>query len=191
MNRLLPLVLFAILIVVFRIIGSAFPETLPNFQPLAAFFFCGAMMSEDRRAWTIPLAAWVVTYPAPAFLQGNLSYLGPEAIVSTALAFTAMFFIGKSMSTKGMPTILAGSIVAALVFHLITNGIAWIGSPLYPKNLNGLVQSLWTGPLNSPVPSWVFLRNMVFANLLFTSVFLYARFALPRFATAPTPSQAR
>ena len=191
MNRLLPLALFATLIVVFRIIGSAFPETVPNFQPLAALFFCGAMMSKDWRAWAVPLAAWLVTYPAPAFIQGNLAYLGPEVLISTALAFTAMFFLGKSMSTCGMATALAGSIVAALVFHLITNGIAWIGSPLYPKNLNGLIQSLWTGPLNSPVPSWVFLRNMAAANLLFTSVFLYARFALPRFTSAPILSQAR
>jgi len=191
MNRFLPLVLFAILIVVFRLIGSAFPETLPNFQPLAALFFCGAMMSKDWRAWAIPLGAWLITYPAPAFFQGNFSYLGPEILVSTALAFTAMFFLGKSMSNSGMTTVLAGSFVAALVFHLITNGIAWIGSPLYAKNLNGLIQSLWTGPVNSPIPSWVFLRNMAAANLLFTSVFLCTRFALPRFTTAPTPSQVR
>lgn len=191
MNRFLPLALFVILIIVFRCVGSAFPEIFPNFQPLGALFFCGALMAKDWRAWAIPLAAWIVTYPVPAFIEGNFSHLGLETFITTALAFAAVFFLGKSMSAKGLATTLAGSVVAALIFHLITNGAAWIGSPLYPKNLNGLTQSLWTGPAGSPIPSWVFLRNMAAANLIFTSVFLYARFALPRFSVAPTPSQAR
>ena len=53
MNRLLPMALILILLVAFRIIGSAFPETLPNFQPLAALFFCGALMAKGWRAWVI------------------------------------------------------------------------------------------------------------------------------------------
>ena len=191
MKRFLPLALFAVLVIVFRWIGSAFPEVLPNFQPLAAWFFCGAILCKDWKAWAIPLAAWLVTYPAPALIQGNPYFLGPDTLISTALAFTAVFFFGKRMSASGIPSILAGSVVAALVFHLITNGFAWIGSPIYPKNLQGLVQSVWTGPAGSPIPSWVFLRNMAAANVLFTTIMLSASFALPRFSASPAPSQAR
>lgn len=191
MNRFLPLALFLILIVAFRIIGSTFPETIPNFQPLAALFFCGAMISKNRLAWAIPLAAWLISYPAPALLQGDFSYLSPGVLMTTALAFTAVFFLGKAMSGNAMPAILAGSLVAAIVFHVITNGLAWIGSPLYPKNLDGLVQSLWTGPLDSTIPNWVFLRNMAAANLLFTAVFLSARFALPKLSIASAPAPVR
>lgn len=191
MNRYLPLALFALLIVVLRCVGSAFPETLPNFQPLAALFFCGALMAKDWRGWAIPLAAWLVTYPAPAVLEGNYFYLEPGTLITTALAFTAVFFLGKSFSGKSFVTSLAGAVVAALVFHLVTNTAAWIGSPMYPKNFSGLVQSLWTGPLGSPIPSWVFLRNMAAANLVFTAVFLSARFALPKFSVPLRTSEAR
>ncbi|MBC7980039.1 MAG: hypothetical protein H7Y36_05705 [Armatimonadetes bacterium] len=191
MNRLLPLVLITLLLVVFRIIGSAFPDSFPNFQPLAALFFCGACIAKDWRAWAIPLGAWLVTYPIPAMLQGNSSFLTPGIFISTAIAFAATFFIGKSLSHGKFGALLLGSLAAALAFHLITNGAAWIGSPLYPKNPTGLWQSLWTGPVGSPIPSWIFLRNMMAANLLFTAVFLSARFALPKFSIASAPAAAR
>jgi hypothetical protein len=191
MKRFLPLIMFTVLVVAFRVVGSLFPESFPNFHPLGALFFCGALMAKDWRAWAAPLAAWLVTYPIPAFIAGNQAFMNPETLIVTALAFAATFFLGKSMTDKGIATTIAGSVVAALVFHLITNGVAWITSPLYPKNLNGLVQSLWTGPVGSPIPSWVFLRNMAASNLIFTAVFLSARFTLPRFSTAFRSSEAR
>lgn len=191
MTRLLPLALILVLLAVFRLIGSTFPGTLPNFQPLAALFFCGAIMAKDWRGWTIPLAAWLVTYPAPALFEGNAAYLSPGVIAVTALAFTATFFIGKSLSGKHAAVLLAGSVAAALAFHVITNGAAWIGSPLYPKSPLGLWQSLWAGPLGSPIPSWVFLRNMTAANLFFTAIFLSARFALPRLSIQPQAAAVR
>ena len=63
--------MIVMLLIAFRIIGSVFPETLPNFQPLAALFFCGALMAKGWRGWAIPLGAWVLTYPAPALIEGN------------------------------------------------------------------------------------------------------------------------
>lgn len=190
MNRLLPLAIILVLLIAFRIIGSIFPETLPNFQPLAALFFCGAFIAKGSRAWAIPLAAWLITYPAPALISGNTEWLGAPTLIGTALAFAATFFIGKALFKQGLGTLLLGSLAAATAFHAITNGIAWLSSPIYPKNLHGIVQSLWTGPTGSAIPSWVFLRNMAAANLLFTAIFLSARFALPSLA-APQPQPAR
>jgi hypothetical protein len=191
MNRLLPTALIVLLLIAFRIVGSAFPETLPNFQPLAALFFCGALMAKGWRGWAIPLAAWALTYPAPTILSGNSGYLVPAEILTTGVAFAATFFIGKKFSEAGFTALLGGSLAAALAFHLITNGAAWIGSPMYPKSPLGLWQSIWAGPSGSAIPSWVFLRNMACANLLFTTVFLSARFALPRFSPQVQPAAAR
>ena len=191
MNRLLPLGLILLLLVAFRILGSVFPESLPNFQPLAALFFCGACLFTGVRSWAIPLGAWLITYPIPAAIQGNAGWLTPGVILVTAIAFIATWFIGKSLSGKHTGVLIAGSVGAALAFHLITNGAAWIGSPLYPKTGLGLWQSLWAGPTGSAIPNWVFLRNMVAANLLFTAIFVSARFALPKFSLASTPVAAR
>lgn len=191
MNRFLPLALIIILLIAFRIVGSMFPETIPNFQPLAALFFCGAFIAKGWRAWAIPLAAWLITYPAPALMSGNAAWLGAPTLIGTALGFAATFFIGKALMKRGLGSLLLGSLAAALAFHAITNGIAWAMSPMYPKNLAGIVQSLWTGPAGSAIPSWVFLRNMAAANVLFTAIFLSAHFALPTRAAAVHPQPAR
>jgi hypothetical protein len=82
--------------------------------------------------------------------------------------------------------LLLGALGSSLVFHFVTNAAEWALSPLYAKSLHGLWQSLWLGPEGSAIPSWVFLRNMVAANSLFSIVFLSARLAIPRFS----PSQA-
>ncbi len=191
MTRLLPLALLLTLLIAFRLIGSAFPETLPNFQPLAALFFCGACMLKGHRAWAIPLGAWLLTYPAPALMHGNAGYLTLGVIVTTGIGFAATFLIGKSFVGRSFGTLVLGSVAAALAFHLITNGAAWLGSPLYPKTAAGLWQSLWAGPLGGAIPNWVFLRNMALANVLFTAVFLSARIALPRISTGSSPVAAR
>ncbi len=191
MQRYLPLVCFVILIVAFRWLGSAFSEMFPNFQPLAALFFCGAMMTKGWRSWAIPFSVWLVTYPLPAILMNNSSYLNLGGVVTTAAAFVVVYFIGKSMSSSHLAITLSGSVVSALVFHLITNLVAWFGSPLYPQSMEGIIQSIWTGPVGSPIPSWVFLRNMVAANLLFTAIFLCTRFALPKISPAPVASEVR
>ncbi|MEP2776696.1 MAG: DUF6580 family putative transport protein [Luteolibacter sp.] len=191
MNRLLPLALILLLLIAFRVVGSMFPETIPNFQPLAALFFCGAFIAKGWRAWAIPLAAWLITYPVPALLSANPTWMGAPTLIGTALGFAATFFIGKALNQRGLGTLLLGSFAAALAFHVITNGMAWALSPMYPKNLTGIVQSLWTGPAASPVPSWVFLRNMAAANLLFTAIFLSARIALPVRLTQAEPQPAR
>lgn len=191
MNRLLPLGIILCLLIIFRILGSVFPETLPNFQPLAALFFCGACLFTGTRSWSIPLGAWLVTYPIPAAIQGNASFLTPGILLVTGIAFAATWMLGKFLSGKHAGVLVAGSVAAALLFHLITNGAAWIGSPLYPKTALGLWQSLWAGPAGSAVPSWVFLRNMVCANFLFTAIFISARFALPKFSPIGALASAR
>lgn len=191
MNRYLPPVLILLLLIAFRILGSAFPDTLPNFQPLSALFFCGALLAAGSRSWLIPLIAWLITYPVPALISGNTSWMGPETIFGTAIAFAATYLLGNKLRRSGFGTLLIGSAAAALVFHLITNGLAWAASPIYPKSPQGIIQSLWTGPVGSPVPSWLFLRNMLAANLIFTSIFLSARFSLPSFRPSPAPQPSR
>lgn len=191
MKHHLPLIMFTLLVVLFRVAGSMFPESFPNFQPLGALFFCCGIMVKNSRAWIAPMIAWIVSYPAPALIQGNAGYLGLETMVFTGLALTAVFFFGRNLMDSGITVILANSVIAALLFHLVTNGAAWLMSPIYSKDLSGLIQSVWTGPPGSPVPSWVFLRNMASSNLLFTAIFLSARFALPSFSRLSAESEAR
>ncbi len=175
MNRYLPLVLIAGLLIAFRWVGSAFPESLPNFQPLAAVFFCGALLAPGWRGFAIPFGIWLITFPlGVGHVAGLLDF------TSTLLALVAIYFMGKALSHREIPTLLLGSAAAAVVFHLVTCGAAWITDPLYAKNFEGLFQSVWSGPVASKVPSWVFLRNLTAANVLFTAIFAVAQLRSPK-----------
>ncbi len=175
MNRYLPLGLIVGLLIAFRILGGMLPATQPNFQPVVALFFCGALLATGWRAFLIPFGIWAVTYP---FAQGPV--WDSSIFLTTLIALAVTFLLGKALSHRGIPTLLTGSVVAAVVFHIITNGAAWIGDPTYEKSLVGFWQSLWTGPPNSLLPSWVFLRNFISANFLFTGIFAVAQFRLPK-----------
>lgn len=183
MQRWLPIALILSLVIGFRALGSAYPEALPNFQPLAALFFCGAWLLSGWRGLALPLALWCLTYPLPALFLGNTAYLLPDP--ATLIAFIATWAIGIRLRAAGPRALLAGSLAAAVAFHLITNGAAWLASPLYPKTPIGLWQSLWAGPVGSPLPSWIFLRNSLAANLIFTALVLAARWRMP--SRSPSP----
>ncbi|MES2660320.1 MAG: hypothetical protein V4689_16980 [Verrucomicrobiota bacterium] len=175
MNRYLPLVLIAGLLIAFRIVGSAFPESLPNFQPLAAVFFCGALLAPGWRGFAIPFGIWSITFPLGVGHVAN-----PLDFASTLLALVMIYFLGKALTHRGIPILLLGSAAAAVVFHIVTCGAAWITDPLYLKNLEGLFQSVWSGPVGSKIPSWIFLRNLTAANVLFTGIFAVAQLRLPK-----------
>lgn len=175
MKRYLPSILIVGLIILFRLIGSALPESQPNFQPLVALFFCGAFLAPNWRGFAIPFGIWASTY----FLDYGQSF-SLSLFLTTLFALTVMFFMGQVVAKRGIPSILVGSLVASLSFHLITCGAAWLADPIYQKSLTGLMQSVWSGPVGSPHPSWLFLRNLAAANLLFTAIFVCAQVRLPQ-----------
>jgi hypothetical protein len=187
MSRYLPICLILGLVVAFRVVGSFLPETQPNFQPLAALFFCGALLAGGFRGFAIPFALWAVTYP---FGIGPVTDF--PIFITTLAGLAIVFLIGKSFTSRGIPMALVGSFIAAIAFHLVTNTAAWIGDPMYAKSLTGLWQSLWAGPVGSPIPSWVFLKNLAAANLLFTAIFFAAQLRLPALPSAdPHPHSAK
>lgn len=187
MKRFLPLTIIIALFIAFRLVGAALPNSQPNFQPLAALFFCGALLAPGWRGFAIPFGIWAITYPFAVGPVGDISI-----ILTTLLALVVMFLIGQAFAKTKLPILLLGSVASALAFHLITNGIAWIADPLYAKTLSGLWQSLWTGPTGSTLPNWVFLRNLTAANLLFTGIFACAQMQIPRFSIpARTPILAK
>jgi len=149
---------------------------MPNFQPLPALFLCSIVFLRGRQAWALPLLAWLLSNPLASILQG---YNPLEAGGGVIVAFLTLLLTGAmALPLRRSPSPLAlvtGSLLAALVFHGVTNTAVWLADPLYAKTGAGLWQALWSGRPIDPMPSWVFLRNLAGANLLFTALFLLAR----------------
>ncbi|WP_338690298.1 DUF6580 family putative transport protein [Haloferula helveola] len=169
------------LLIAFRVISAA--GFLPNFSPLPALFLCSIIFFRGTRAWLLPVLAWVVTDPLVSIIQGY-PVIGPHH-VGIAVGLLASVLLGLALRRRpSNANVLLGSMGAAFLFYFVTNLLSFLGDPLYAKNVTGFIQSQWTGPQGFP-PTWIFLRNLAAANLLFTGLFLAARPAWCSITTEP------
>jgi hypothetical protein len=188
----IPALVLLVLLVGFRCLGAAFSHEMPNFQPLPALFLCSIVFLRGTKAWALPVAAWLVSNPLASMLQGY----SPFAHGGVIVAFLALLLTGAlalPLRKSNSPALLlGGGLVAALLFHLVTNTVVWAGDPTYAKSGEGLWQALWSGRPTDLMPSWVFLRNLAAANVLFTALFLLARRSwMPAAEAAPVLVQTR
>jgi len=174
MQRWLPFIIFIVILGFARIISAYGPESLANLQPYGALFFCG-MACFGMRGIIAPAAAWLISYPMTSMLNG---YGWSAQLLVVIVGFAAMVGIGRLFREKGAAPIFAGSLLAAATFYMITNTLSWAFDPGYAKSLQGLGQALWTG-LPGFEPTWMFFRNSLMAQALFTGVFLLAYGLLP------------
>ena len=119
--------------------------------------------------------------------------LDPQILVRY-FALIAVGFIGVLLQNRAsLKTLLPASIVGSTIFYAITNAFSWLSDPGYAKNFAGLIQALTIGlPQYSATPSWMFFRNSLISDLLFTLLFVLstnlsrsaegARAAVPRTA---------
>ncbi len=184
------LVLLALLIA-FRCLGAGFSHEMPNFQPLPALFLCSIVFLRGTKAWVLPVAAWLISNPLASMLQGYSPFThGGEIVAFLALLLTGALALPLRKSPSPA-LLLGGGLAAALLFHVVTNTAVWAADPTYAKSSHGLWQALWLGRLGE-MPTWVFLRNLAAANLLFTALFLLARRSWsPAGKTSPALAQTR
>jgi len=189
MNRWVPVLILIALLAVFRVLGSAFSTTLPNLQPLLALFLCSFIFLDGKQRWIVPGVVWLLTDPVTSALQGYPIFGWHHAAIALGIAAT----ISIAMVIRPKPTavpVLTGAVASAVVFYFLTNLVSFLGDPLYAKNVGGFIQAQWTGPVGFG-PTWVFLRNLLVANTLFTGLFLLARHSLPSTSKAPSQIAAR
>jgi len=128
----------------------------PNFTPIAAMaLFGGTYFQKKHLAFIVPLAALFLS----DLVLGLHQWLIP-VYISFALV-TGLGFLLKDRVKIG--SVMLASVVAALLFFVITNFAVWIGSPFYPQNIAGLIECYAAG-----LP---FLNNAMLGNLVYSSVF--------------------
>lgn len=159
-----------------------------NFSPMAAVVLCGAVFFPRRLAFTLPLAALLVSdivlnahFGAPMFSWEIL----PRYF---ALALTA----GMGWLLRESPralSVFAASLAGSIFFFVVTNTGSWLAEPAYAKTAAGWTQALTTGLPGFP-PTLTFFRNSLASDMLFTALFLGC-FALwpARRAAAPIPAR--
>ncbi len=176
MNRWVPAVLIFLLLAAFRVLGGMFPDRIPNVQPLLAVILCSIIFLHGSQRWAIPLFVWVVTDPLTSLLQGYPLFGWHHLGIALGIGVTVLISAAASRR-PGTATALAGAALAAAAFYFVTNMVSFATDPLYPKTAAGFGQAQWTGPAGFG-PTWIFLRNLMAANLAFTALFLAARLGM-------------
>jgi hypothetical protein len=190
---MIPALVLVFLAVVYRILtaivvqggGSAW---LSNFAPLAAIALCGAVYFPRKYKFTVPLAALLISDVALDFYYG--ASLFDPLIFCRYFAFALVGVLGLVLSSRpSLKTLIPASLAGSAIFYAITNAFSWLTDPGYLKNFGGLIQALTVGlPQYGSTPTWMFFRNSLVSDLLFTVVFVACMSYRRRDAAAPARS---
>ena len=168
--------LLILFVVVYRIATGLFIHSgagwLSNFAPFAAIALCSAAYFPARYKLSVPLIALLISdavlnvyYSAPLF-TGH--------IIGRYLALTLIGCLGIMLqNSASLKTLVPASIASSTLFYFVSIVFSWVSDPGYVKNFAGLIQALTLGlPQYSATPSWMFLRNSLVSDLLFTVLFV-------------------
>jgi hypothetical protein len=173
------------------------PAPWANFSPVAAIFLCSGAFLYRRGAYLWPLLALFVSD-----LNINAHYHVPlldTRMLSGYFCFGVLLFLGRWLGQKQKRKglwMLGGAIAGSLLFYIVTNTVDWffdsavpLPVDLYPKTPAGWLQALTVGHANFP-PTYLFLRNTLVSDFLFTAVFLLTQSIFPSAVREATPSAA-
>ncbi len=189
-STMIPALLLIFSVVIYRIATGFFghPESIGmlNFAPLGAIALCAAAYFPPKFKFAVPMLALLVSDIAL-----NLHYGYPllsPAVLSHYLGFAVVGVLGVLLSGRASwRTLLPASLAASFLFFAVTNTVSWIFDPGYVKNAAGWVQALTVGlPAYSATPTWMFFRNSLVSDLLFTGLFV----ACMHFGRAPQTARA-
>ena len=145
---------------------------LSNFAPLAAIALCSAAYFPKKYKFAVPLVTLFISDALINFRYGA-PLIDPQILVRYA-ALAVVGCIGVLLQNRvSLKTLLPASVVGSTIFYAVTNAFSWLSDPGYTKNFAGLVQSLTVGlPQYSATPSWMFFRNSLVSDLVFTLLFV-------------------
>jgi uncharacterized protein DUF6580 len=187
---MIPALLLIVAAVAYRIVtGLAITSGttwLSNFAPMAAIALCGAAYFPARYKFTVPLIALFIS-DVVLNMHYGFSLFSPF-VASHYLGFALVGGLGLLLRNRAsLKTLLPASLAASLIFYVVTNIVSWAFDPGYVKNFGGLLQALTVGvPAYSATPTWMFFRNSLLSDLLFTGLFILCM----HWGRTPAPARA-
>lgn len=86
------------------------------------------------------------------------------------LAYGVIYLLGRSFSARqSVRWHVAGGLLGAVLFYLITNTAAWLQNPVYAKTFAEWLRALTTGTSGWP-ETWTFFRNTLLSGGLFAGL---------------------
>ena len=157
---------------------TRWPGLMPlNFSAAYALSFCAGLYFPRRMAYWLPLSALVLSDLALDFyyyFSLHIDAFKPTQLINYA-AYASIIWLGTRFSSRAsLLKLVAGGIVGAVLFYLITNTAAWFFNPFqnpeYTRRFSGWLIALTKGTAGYP-ETWHFFRNTLFSGGLFTAFF--------------------
>ncbi len=139
----------------------------PNFSAFYGLTFCAGAFFPRNVKWWLPLGTLVITDIALDFYYQSFSALQ----LVNYVAYGLIILLGTRFNHRSrFLGLLAGGIVGAILFYLITNTASWLANPEYTKDLAGWIIALTKGTSGYPT-TLEFFRNTLMSGGLFTGLF--------------------
>ena len=139
----------------------------PNFSAFYGLAFCAGAFFPRNVKWWLPLGTLVVTDIALDFYYQSFSAMQ----LVNYVAYGLIILVGTRFNNRSrFLGLLAGGIMGAILFYLITNTASWLANPEYTKDLAGGIIALTKGTSGYPT-TLEFFRNTLMSGGLFTGLF--------------------
>jgi hypothetical protein len=139
----------------------------PNFSAFYGLAFCAGAFFPRHVKWWLPLGTLVLTDIALDFYYQSFSAM--QLVNYVAYALIILFGTRFNHRSRFLG-LLAGGIMGAILFYLITNTASWLSNPEYTKDLAGWIIALTKGTSGYPT-TLEFFRNTLMSGGLFTGLF--------------------
>ena len=140
----------------------------PNFSPVEAVaLFGGAHFASRALAVAVPLLAMLASDVVLGLVNGGLyaGWVGSGGFWLVYLCIAASVALGFGLRGRASAArVLGYGLAGSVLFFLVTNFGAWLGSPLYPDTAAGLGQAYLAGV---PFFQWTVLGTLAYSALLF------------------------
>ncbi|OGG87269.1 hypothetical protein A3B87_00150 [Candidatus Kuenenbacteria bacterium RIFCSPHIGHO2_02_FULL_39_13] len=148
-----------LLAAIFIFIGAAFRLLghPPNFTPITAIALFGGVYLGRKLSLFLPILAMFLS-------DIFIGFYRPSLMIVVYGSFILTVILGWWLkNNKKWYNIIAVSLLASLLFYLLTNFAVWIFTPWYAKTLAGLVYCYYLA-----LP---FFRNTLMGNVFYVAVF--------------------
>jgi hypothetical protein len=162
-------------------------DVLPNFSPWMALMFANTLLFPGVLRW---YAVLVMLLVVDGVMQSGWWLDAPGTALAVYGMFALVAWCGWRLREKRSRVlwVMGGTVVASVLFYVVSNTVSWLGSPAYPGGMVGWLQALTVGLPGFP-PSWVFFRNALISDVGFAGMLvlgsqleLRSRVALGRLA---------
>ncbi|HEY2712360.1 MAG TPA: DUF6580 family putative transport protein [Chthoniobacterales bacterium] len=174
---MLAAILLAFLTIIYRVAAAIIVQHggstwLSNFAPMAAIALCSAAYFPRKYKFAVPFGALLLSDIA-LDLYYHVSFL-EVTVLCHYLAFAVVGLLGLAISHRAsLKTVLPATLAGSVLFYLITNAFSWLTDPGYVKDFAGFIQALTVGlPQYGTTPTWMFFRNSIVSDLVFTVIFV-------------------